>query len=336
MDYVTLGFTGITVNKNGFGALPLQRLSRTEGVYLLKKAFDNGITFFDSARYYTDSEEKIGLALSSVRDKIILATKSMAKNADTLREELEVSLNMLKTDYIDIYQFHMANFCPRPRDDSGLYDAMLKAKSQGKIRHIGISSHKIHVACEAARSGLYETVQYPISYLASREELDLVPLCKENNVGVIAMKSLAGGVITNSAAAYAFLRQFDNLLPIWGVQREKELDEFISYQDSPPALDDDMISAAIERDIAELSGNFCRGCGYCMPCPAGIEMSVAARMSLLLKRMSPAVWLTEYWRESMSRVENCIDCGHCETHCPYELDPKKLARQGWEDYRKLL
>ena len=205
MKMVTLGSTGITVNRNGFGALPIQRVSEEEAVKILRKAYENGITFFDTARGYSDSEYKIGQALSDVRDKIFIATKTMAKTPEEFWQHLETSLSLLKTDYIDIYQFHTPAFCPKPGDGSGLYECMLEAKAQGKIRHIGITNHRLHVAEEAVRSGLYETLQFPFSYLASDKEAALVNLCKEKNVGFICMKALCGGLITRSDAAYAYL-----------------------------------------------------------------------------------------------------------------------------------
>ena len=179
MKTVTLGKTGITVNRNGFGALPIQRVSVEEAGRLLRKAFDNGIDFFDTARSYSDSEYKIGLALSDVRDKIVIATKTPSTTVEGFWKDLETSLSLLKTDYIDIYQFHNPAFCPKPGDGTGLYEAMLEAKAQGKIRHIGITNHRLAVAQEAVESGLYETLQFPFSYLASEKDEALVRLCAE-------------------------------------------------------------------------------------------------------------------------------------------------------------
>ena len=255
MTTVTLGSTGITVNKNGFGALPIQRITKDEAAKLLRKAYDNGINMFDTARAYSDSEEKIGYALSDVRHDIIITTKTMAKTADAFWKDLETSLRLLKTDYIDVYQFHNPTFCPKPEDGTGLYEAIVKAKEQGKIRHIGITNHRQFVAHEAIDSGLYETLQFPFCYLCSDEDIALVKKCKEHNMGFIAMKALSGGLITNSAVAYAFEAQFDNVLPIWGVQREHELDEFLSYIDNPPAMTDE-IKAIIEADRKQLYGSF--------------------------------------------------------------------------------
>lgn len=335
MTPVTLGRTGITVNRNGFGALPIQRVSDEEAVRILRKAYDSGITFFDTARGYSDSEHKIGLALSDVRDKIVIATKTMATTPEEFRQHLETSLSLLKTDYIDIYQFHTPSFCPKPGDGSGLYEAMLEAKAQGKIRHIGITNHRIHVAEEAVRSGLYDTLQFPFSYLAGEKEKQLVALCKENNVGFICMKALAGGLINRSDAAYAFLAQFDNTLPIWGIQRESELDEFISYNDAPPTMTPE-ITAFVEEERKNLAGDFCRGCGYCMPCPAGIKINNCARTSLLLRRSPSANWLTPQWQAEMEKIEDCLNCGQCMSRCPYELNTPELLRKNLADYRTFL
>ncbi len=333
MDTVTLGKTGITTAKNGFGALPIQRIGKEEAQALLLHAYNHGITFFDTARFYTDSEEKIGLALSSVRDKIYLASKTMAANAGEFWQQLETSLKCLRTDYLDIYQFHNPSFCPKPGDGSGLYEAMLEAKAKGMIRHIGITNHRLHLAIEAAESGLYETIQYPLSYLSTEEELAFVRMCGEKQIGVIAMKALSGGLITNAAAAYAFLARFPHVLPIWGIQRQSELDEFLSFNMKPPVLDA-KLQAVIDRDRKELSGDFCRGCGYCLPCPAEIEIPTCARMSLMIRRAPTSVFLNSHWQAEMKKIENCQQCGQCRERCPYGLDTPRLLAQNWADYQQ--
>ena len=269
MNTVRLGKTEIVVNKNGFGALPIQRISDEEAVKIVRTAYDRGVTFFDTARFYTDSEHKLGLALSDVRSQVYISSKTAAVKPEDFWKDLDTTLTNLKTDYLDIYQFHNPSFCPKPGDDSGVYECMLEAKKQGKIRHIGITNHRLAVANEAIESGLYETLQFPFCYLATEDDIALVRACKEKDMGFIAMKALSGGLITNSAAAYAFEAQYDNVLPIWGVQRMSEMEEFLSYIDCPPQMTDE-IRAVIEHDRKELMGEFCRGCGYCMPCPAGI------------------------------------------------------------------
>ncbi|MEG0753883.1 MAG: aldo/keto reductase [Angelakisella sp.] len=335
MATVTLGSTGITVNKNGFGALPIQRISVEDAGVLLRKAYDHGIRFFDTSRMYTDSEHKICQALRDVRSDIIIATKTPGKTVEEFWRDLDTSLTTLGTDYIDIYQFHNLPFCPKPGDGTGLYEAMLEAKASGKIRHIGITNHRIHVAVEAVESGLYETLQYPFSYLTGEKELALVESCRKHNVGFICMKALAGGLIKNSAAAYAFLADYDNVLPIWGVQRESELDEFISYIDNPPSLTP-ALAAVIAEDRSQLTGNFCRSCGYCLPCPANIDIPQAARMSLLLRRSPVAGQFSPEVQQRMANIDNCTGCNHCAKHCPYGLDTPKLLRENYTDYLEML
>ena len=335
MEMVTLGKTGITVNKNGFGALPIQRISIDDAVALGRRAYEAGMTFFDTARFYTDSEEKLGEAFDGMREKVCIATKTAAQNAEDFWKDLEVSLHNLRTDYIDIYQFHNPSFCPQPGGEDGLYDAALKAKEQGKIRHISITNHRLTVAHQAIDSGLYETLQFPFCYLATDKDLELVSRCRDANMGFIAMKALSGGLINNSRAAYVYLAQFDNVLPIWGVQREKELDEFLSYVQNPPVMTKEL-EELIASDREQLQGEFCRGCGYCMPCPVGIEINNCARMSLMIRRAPSAAWLTPDAQEKMKKIEQCLHCNQCKGKCPYNLDTPALLEKNLKDYQEIL
>ena len=335
MVTATLGKTGITTNKNGFGALPIQRVTDDEAVRILRKAYDGGVTFFDTARFYTDSEHKIGLAFKGMRDKIFIATKTAAVTAENFWKDLNTSLTNLQTDYIDIYQFQNPSFCPKPGDGTGIYEAMLEAKQKGIIRHIGITNHRLSVAHEAVASGLYETLQFPFCYLASEEDVKLVRECEAAGMGFIAMKALSGGLITNSKAAYAFEAQYENVLPIWGVQRESEMDEFLSYVTNPPVMTPDL-QQIIDNDRKELQGDFCRGCGYCMPCPVGIEINNCARMSLLLRRSPSELQLTPQVQEKMMKIEQCLHCNQCKSKCPYHLDTPALLAKNLADYKEVL
>ena len=333
MEY-TLGSTGITTNRVAFGALPIQRVTKEEAVSLLHRALDGGITFFDTARGYTDSEEKLGAAFHGLRDRLFIATKTGAVTPEAFRADLETSLRNLRTDHIDIYQFHNPSFVPRPGDGSGLYECMLEAKKEGKILHIGITNHRIGLAEEIAASGLYETLQYPFCLLASERDVALVEKVKDAGMGFIAMKALSGGLITDARAACAFLNGYP-VLPIYGVQRPEELEEFLAFTDAPPALTEEL-QAVIDRDRAQLSGDFCRGCGYCMPCPQGIQINTCARMSLLLRRSPSAAWLSEMGQGLMKQAETCVECGQCAARCPYGLDTPALLKRNLEDYRRVL
>ena len=335
MKTVRLGKTGITVPQNAFGCLPIQRDSKEVAVKLLREAYEGGMRFFDTARAYTDSEEKVGEAFDGMRDQIFIATKTHAKTPDGFWKDLETSLKLLRTDYIDIYQLHMAPQCYRPGDGTGMYECLVKAKEQGLIRHIGITAHKLMVAQEIVESGLYETLQYPFSYLSSEKEIALVSACREADMGFICMKALAGGLITRSDAAMAYMSQFDGLVPIWGIQREKELREWLSYMDRTPSMTDG-IADYIKKEQDELSGSFCRGCGYCLPCPQGIEINNCARMSLMLRRAPSKAWLSEEYQAKMAKIENCINCRQCVKRCPYELDTPELLRRNLEDYKRVL
>ena len=283
----------------------------------------------------TLGEEKMGLALADVRENIIISSKTMGKTPEEFWAHLENSLKMLKTDYIDIYQFHNPAYCPMPGDGTGMYEAMLEAKAQGKIRHIGISSHRLSVAEQAVKSGLYETLQFPFSYLASEKEEALVRLCEAHDVGFICMKALSGGLITHSDIAYAFLDRYP-VVPIWGIQKESELDEFLSYTEAnAPVLTKEM-EDFIEAERKTLSGEFCRGCGYCSPCPAGIEIHACARMSLMLRRAPLSVYLTDESTAMMQKIEGCTGCGQCKSRCPYGLDIPNLLKRNYEDYKTFL
>lgn len=335
MRQITLGSTGITVPQNAFGALPIQRVSTEMAVKLLRRAYEGGMRFFDTARAYSDSEVKVGEAFDGMREKVFIATKTGAKTPEEVRAQVETSLKNLRTDYIDIYQFHCADQCYRPGDGTGMYECMEELKKEGKIRHIGITAHELYIAEEAVESGLYETLQYPFSYLSSEKEIALVKKCKEANMGFIAMKGLAGGLINCSEAAMAFMSQFDNALPIWGIQKEKELEEWLSYMAETPTMNEEL-TAYIEKEQKELTGEFCRGCGYCMPCPAGIMINQCARMSLMLRRAPSKAWLTPQMQAEMKKIEVCLHCNQCMKKCPYELNTPELLKKNYEDYKKVL
>ena len=339
MKNVTLGSTGIITPENGFGALPIQRVSDEEAVALLRRAWEGGMTFFDTARVYSDSEHKIGLAFgdweSPRRDEIFIATKTMATTPEKFWEDLETSLAEMKTDYVDIYQFHNIKQVYRPGDGTGMYEAALEAKAQGKIRHIGVTAHRLDRAEEAVASGLYETMQYPFNYLVSDREVELLNKCIAANMGFIVMKGMSGGLITDSKAMMAFISQFDNLVPIWGVQRMNELEEWLSYMDETPQMTPE-IEEFIATEREQLQGEFCRSCGYCMPCPVGILINQCARMSLLLRRAPTEAHLSEHWQAEMAKIDDCLECGQCAAKCPYELDTPNLLKRNYEDYKRVL
>ena len=334
MKNIVLGNTGIVTPQNAFGALPVQRVDMATAVKLLRKAYEGGMTFFDTARAYSDSEEKLGEAFDGMRDKIYIASKTQAKTPEVFWQHLDTTLKNLRTDYLDIYQLHCASQCYKPGDGTGMYEAMLEAKKQGKIRHIGITAHLIGVAEEIVESGLYETLQFPFSYLANEREIALVEATEKAGMGFIAMKGLAGGLLTDSNACMAFMSQY-NALPIWGIQREEELDEWLSFFKKDATMTDE-IKAFIEEERKSLMGDFCRGCGYCMPCTVGIQINNCARMSQLIRRSPSKNFLSEEWQQNMLKIDECVDCGLCKSKCPYGLDTPNLLRKNLADYKEIL
>ncbi len=332
MKKIRLGRTGLMVTDTSFGALPVQRTDTQSAVKLIRRAFDAGINYFDTANSYTDSEYKLGLALSDVRGEVVISTKSGGGDKKTVTAHIENSLRMLKTDYIDLLQFHNPASLPDPNDPDSPFAAALEAKRKGYVRHIGITNHRLALAHQAIECGLYETLQFPFSYLSSEEELALPTLCKEADMGFIAMKGLAGGLLTNARACAAFMRQYDNVVPIWGIQRERELDEFLALAAMEELALADELREIIGRDRAELSGNFCRSCGYCLPCPAGIDIPQAARMYCLLRRMPMEQFMTREYYQRMHKIDACINCRVCASRCPYSLDTPNLLRAMLEDY----
>lgn len=331
MKTTRLGRTDLVVSRTGFGALPLQRVEMNEAVRILWAAYDAGITFYDTARAYTDSEQKIGRAFSGVRDSIVIATKSTAKTRSGVLADLEVSLRELGTDYVDLLQLHNPKEIQNPEDAESAYAGLIEAREKGMTRFIGITNHVRERAAAAVDSGLYDTLQYPICHISAPEDLAIIERCEAADIAVIGMKSLSGGLITKLAPAFSFLRQYSNLIPIWGVQRMSELEELLAYEANPPALDDEMWEV-IANDRRELADEFCRACGYCLPCPQEIPISMAARMGLLLRRMPYQQFLSDDWHEKMHRIEKCTDCGACRSRCPYGLNPPAMLAKALAEY----
>lgn len=331
MQSFKLGRTNLTITRTGFGALPLQRTDMDESVRILRRAHEAGITFYDTARAYTDSEAKLGRAFSGMRDSVVIATKSTATTKAGVLAHLETSLRELGSDHVDLMQLHNPSELPDPEDPESAYAALVEAREKGMTRFIGITNHVRERAIQAVDSGLYDTLQYPMCHISAPDDVAIIDRCKAADVGFIAMKALCGGLITKLPPAYAFLRQYENVVPIWGIQRMTELEELIGLESDPPALDDAMWSI-IEQDRRELAGDFCRACGYCLPCPQGIPIQMAARMGLILHRMPYEQFLTDHWREQMHRIENCTDCGECRSRCPYELDPPAMLKKALVEY----
>lgn len=331
MQKVLLGKSNLLVTKTGMGCLPIQRCNVDYAVDLLQKAYEKGITYFDTANAYSDSEYKIGLALSSVRKNIIISTKSTDRTRDGVLRHIENSLKMLKTDYIDLFQFHQIEEVPSIDDPLGCYKGALEAKEQGMINHIGFTSHRINIAEQAIDSQMFETCQFPFSYISNERDLSLAKKCYDNNIGFIAMKGLAGGMLTNVEACQAFMNQYDYVVPIWGIQKFEELEQWISAANSNIIMSK-AIESFIKKERMELAHSFCRSCGYCMPCTVGIDIMNCARMNMLLRRSPWQQYMTTEWYNKMMKINDCVNCMQCVSKCPYQLDQPSLLKYMLKDY----
>ncbi|MZP30096.1 aldo/keto reductase [Heliobacterium undosum] len=337
MNLRRLGKTGLTVSELGFGAIPIIRLDTAEAIKVLRRAYERGITFYDTANAYRDSEDKIGQAFQGMRDKVVIATKTGLRDGKGALAHLENSLRMLRTDYIDLYQLHQVS---QDRDwealtaPGGAMEVLVKAQEQGKIRHIGVTSHNRQMALKLVRTGHFSTIQFPFNFIEDAAKDDLFPAARALDLGILAMKPFAGGMIDNAALAFKFLRQHPDVLAIPGYDSVQSVDQIVSFYDSPNMVtDDDLV--AMDRYRQELGMQFCRRCEYCQPCPHGVMITPAMGYQVLAKRMDPPV-AVEFLRRPMETVPNCVACGACVKKCPYDLPIPEMLKKHydmWERHR---
>ena len=323
-----LGKTGLKVRTLGFGGIPIQRISEKESIEVVRRCYELGMNYFDAARAYTVSEERIGKALEDVRDKVILATKSGKRTAEEVEKELETSLKNLRTDYIDVYQLHNVTYqeqWDQVRAYGGAMEALNKAKEEGKIKHISVTSHSPDLSIELVNSGLFETLLIPYNYLTPKPANELLPLCKKLNVGTIIMKPFGGGAFSNANTALKYVFNNPNTdLVIPGVLSLAEVEENWNVWNGDLTLTQEEIDL-IERDKKELGNQFCRGCNYCQPCPQGINISFLLRAEKqTLRRMGWSDSRAESVTKAIEKGKTCLKCGECESRCPYELPIREL------------
>ncbi len=331
MEKIRLGRSELMVSRTAFGALPIQRISKADAVRLVRRAYDAGINYFDTANAYSDSEEKLGEAFKGIRQNVVISTKSAATDKKTALAHIEESLRRMQTDYIDLFQFHNPASMPDAEDPNSAYAAAREMKEKGYIRHIGITNHRPAVAMDAIQSGNFETMQFPFCYLSTEVEHKIAAASKEADMGFIAMKGLSGGLLNNAEACYVFMRQHPHVVPIWGIQHEWELDQWLELDKRNPAMTEE-IAAVIAKDRAELAGDFCRGCGYCLPCAADIDIPWTARMAFLLRRSPYKRFMSDEWHAKMHKIDECIHCDACKSRCPYGLDTPALLTRMLQDY----
>lgn len=328
MRKIGLGKIGLTVSAVGFGGIPIQRLTEQEAIKVVRRCLDLGITFLDTANGYTTSEERIGKAIASRREGLVLATKTGAREGNAVAKHLALSLERLGVETIDLYQFHGVSSNEDYRKvvaPGGPLEVVREAQASGQVRHIGLTSHSMQIALEAVKSGHFETIMFPFNFVAHEAAQELIPLALERGVAFIAMKPLAGGVLDDAALAFKYLRQFPGILPIPGIERTREIEEIVEIMEGPAELTPD------ERDRmrnlqAELGQRFCRRCGYCQPCPEGVSIQLMMIMDSLVRRM-PAADVFSSCTEIVHGIADCTECGECEEKCPYELPIRDMLNE---------
>jgi len=334
MRKVRLGKTELMVTEVGFGGIPIIPLAFDEAVGIVRHCFERGINFFDTANAYGDSEKKIGEALSGVRDQIILATKTGRRDAEGAAKHIARSLEQLKTDHVDIYQFHNVGneeALNQILGPGGAYEAAARARDEGNIRFISFSSHDIALSIKACRTGRFATVQFPFNFIESDPANELHKVAQEMDMGVIGMKPLGGGLLERADLCFKFLQQYPYNVPIPGIAAISEIDEILDlYEHREPLTETDRRD--IETMRSELGSHFCHRCGYCMPCEQAIQIPVVLGFRASARRLSPPV-VQGMVKAAMASAENCIECEECLEKCPYSLPIPELLKENLEAYR---
>ena len=333
MEYRILGKTGLRVSRIGFGGIPIQRIDAEGTRALMQALVEKGVNYIDTARGYTVSEEYLGYGLEGIRDKFVLATKSMSRDKASMARDIAISLANLRTDYIDLYQLHN----PKLEEldvifsENGAIQALRQAKAEGKIGHIGITAHSAAVFEKALEYDEIETVMFPYNIVESQGE-ELIARCREKNVGFICMKPLAGGAIEDGRLALRYILANDNVtVAIPGMAEVKELEQNLAAaEDTSPLTEEE--KAAFEKVRAELGQNFCRRCNYCAPCAAGINIPSVFLFQGYLRRYGLAGWARERYATLPVKASACVQCGACETRCPYQLPIRQMMAEAAKDF----
>ena len=333
MEYRILGKTGLRVSRIGFGGIPIQRIDAEGTRALMQALVEKGVNYIDTARGYTVSEEYLGYGLEGIRDKFVLATKSMSRDKESMARDIETSLANLRTDYIDLYQLHN----PKLEEldvifsENGAIQALRQAKAEGKIGHIGITAHSAAVFEKALEYDEIETVMFPYNIVESQGE-ELIARCREKNVGFICMKPLAGGAIEDGRLALRYILGNDNVtVAIPGMAEVKELEQNLAAaEDTSPLTEEE--KEAFEKVRAELGQNFCRRCNYCAPCAAGINIPSVFLFQGYLRRYGLAGWARERYATLPVKASACLQCGACETRCPYQLPIRQMMAEAAKDF----
>lgn len=327
MQYVNLGKTGIRISRLGFGGIPIQRIDAEGTRKLFLQMKEAGINFVDTARGYTVSEEYIGQALEGMREDFVLATKSMSRDKEGMARDIDISLKNLRTDYIELYQVHnpTVNDLEKAFSEGGAIEALMEAKKEGKIGHIGVTAHSLEVFEKAIGYDFVETIMFPYNIVETQGE-ELMRRCTEKGIAVIAMKPLAGGAIEDATLALRFITANpDVTVVIPGMADEKEITQNINAVCDESPLNADEL-AKIDGIRATLGTHFCRRCNYCAPCTAGISIYSMFLMEGYLSRYGLGDWAKARYGAMSKHASDCIGCGVCETRCPYSLPIREMLK----------
>ncbi len=325
MEYRILGKTGLKISRLGFGGIPIQRIHREGTKVLMEKLLNAGVNYVDTARGYTVSEEYLGYALEGIRDKFVLATKSMARTREAMAQDIATSLKNLRTDYIDLYQIHNPNASDLEKvmAPGGALEALQEAKAAGSIGHIGVTLHSAELFRKALELPWVETIMFPYNIVETQAE-ELIKQCQEKGIGFICMKPLAGGAIEDATTALRFVVNNPHVtVVIPGMAAESELDQNLAAAaDAAPLTDEER--EKIEKIRRELGTNFCRRCNYCAPCSAGISIPAVFLMEGYYSRYDLKEWALARYGGMEKTAADCIGCGLCEERCPYHLPIRKM------------
>lgn len=333
MEYRTLGKTGLKISRLGFGGIPIQKVDAVATKQLIHAMIEKGMNYIDTARGYTVSESFLGEALEGVRDKFVLATKSMAVTKEAMAADIETSLHNFRTDYIDLYQIHnpSASALEQILAPGGALEALLEAKAAGKIGHIGFTTHTTQLFEKALSLDWVETIMFPYNLVETQGE-ELMRKCTEKNIGFIVMKPLAGGAIEDPALALRFIcANPDVTVVIPGMYDVKEIDMNLAAVENTAPLSADELKK-IEEIRSQLGNNFCRRCNYCQPCSAGINISGIFILQGYLDRYGLGEWAKVRYDAMPVKANACIDCGACETRCPYNLPIRAMLKEASEKF----
>ena len=331
MEYRVLGKTGLEISRLGFGGIPIQKIDAEGTRVLVGELVDKGVNFIDTARGYTVSEEYLGYALEGVRDKFVLATKSMARTKEAMASDIDVSLRNLRTNYIDLYQIHnpSAADLDTVMADGGALEALFEARAAGKIGHIGITLHSVELFRRAIELDWVETVMFPYNLVETQGE-ELIAECERRNIGFICMKPLAGGAIEDARLAMRFILNNPAVtVVIPGMAEISEIRENASVSSDTSALSEEEIEN-IAKIRAELGTNFCRRCNYCAPCTAGINISAVFLFEGYYSRYDLKDWAAARYSSLAKTASDCIGCGACESRCPYNLPIREMLKRAAE------